>query len=65
MRIPPNSWPILKRLSFDRLKSLLFDNGQVSAKVALDRTAADWKRIINDLGKAESLRLYQESIGYK
>lgn len=27
MRIPPNSWPILKRLSFDRLKSLLFDNG--------------------------------------
>jgi len=39
--------------------------GQVSAKVALDRTAADWKRIINDTGKAEELRLYQESIGYK
>jgi len=39
--------------------------GQVSAKVALDRTAADWRRIINDLGKAEMLKLYRDSIGYK
>jgi multiple sugar transport system substrate-binding protein len=39
--------------------------GQVSAKVALDRTYADWVRIVADLGKARLLKLYQESIGYK
>ncbi len=39
--------------------------GQVTAKQALDRTAQDWKRIINDTGKAQLLKLYQESIGYK
>jgi multiple sugar transport system substrate-binding protein len=38
--------------------------GQISAKQALDRTAADWKKIINDTGKAQLLKLYQESIGY-
>ncbi|MGA2766656.1 MAG: ABC transporter substrate-binding protein, partial [Spirochaetia bacterium] len=39
--------------------------GQVSAKQALDRTAADWKRIIADIGKDQELKLYQESIGFK
>ncbi len=39
--------------------------GQVSPKVALDRTYADWVRIVNDYGKAKLLKLYQESIGYK
>jgi hypothetical protein len=39
--------------------------GQVSPKVALDRTYADWVRIVADLGKARLLKLYQESIGYK
>jgi multiple sugar transport system substrate-binding protein len=39
--------------------------GQVTAKQALDRTAEDWKRIINDTGKAQLLKLYQESIGFK
>ena len=39
--------------------------GQITAKQALDRTAADWKRIINDIGKDQELKLYQESIGYK
>ncbi len=39
--------------------------GQVSAKAALDRTYADWVRVVADLGKARLLKLYQESIGYK
>ena len=38
--------------------------GQVSAQEALDRTYDDWVRIIDDIGKEELLRLYQESIGY-
>ena len=38
--------------------------GQITAQEALDRTAADWKRIVDDLGKDELLKLYQESIGY-
>ena len=38
--------------------------GQVSAQEALDRTYDDWVRIVNDYGKDELLRLYQESIGY-
>ncbi len=39
--------------------------GQVSAKEALDRTYTDWQRIIEDNGKDQELKLYQESIGYK
>jgi len=39
--------------------------GQITAKQALDRTAADWKRIVADIGKDKLLKLYQESIGYK
>ena len=39
--------------------------GQVSPKAALDRTYADWVRIVADYGKARMLKLYQESIGYK
>ena len=38
--------------------------GQVSAQEALDRTYDDWVRIIDDYGKEDLLRLYQESIGY-
>ncbi len=38
--------------------------GQVSAQEALDRTAADWNMIIDDYGREELLKLYQESIGY-
>lgn len=38
--------------------------GQVSPQEALDRTYEDWVRIIDDIGKEELLRLYQESIGY-
>jgi len=38
--------------------------GQVSAQEALDRTYDDWVRIIEDYGKEDLLRLYQESIGY-
>ena len=37
--------------------------GQVSAQEALDRTYDDWVRIIDDYGKEDLLRLYQESIG--
>jgi multiple sugar transport system substrate-binding protein len=39
--------------------------GQLSPKDALDRTAADWKRILNDLGKDKELNYYQVSIGYR
>jgi multiple sugar transport system substrate-binding protein len=39
--------------------------GQVSPKVALDRTYQDWVRIVADYGKAKLLKLYQESINYK
>jgi multiple sugar transport system substrate-binding protein len=39
--------------------------GQVSPKVALDRTYQDWVRIVADLGKSKLLKLYQESINYK
>lgn len=39
--------------------------GQLSPKEALDRTYEDWVRIIEDYGKEELLKLYQESIGYK
>jgi multiple sugar transport system substrate-binding protein len=39
--------------------------GQVSPKVALDRTYQDWVRIVADYGKSKLLKLYQESIGYK
>jgi multiple sugar transport system substrate-binding protein len=38
--------------------------GQISAKEALDRTYADWQRIIADQGKDNLLKLYQTSIGY-
>jgi multiple sugar transport system substrate-binding protein len=38
--------------------------GQVSPKEALDRTYADWVRIVNDYGKDKLLKLYQDSIGY-
>ncbi len=38
--------------------------GQLSAQEALDRTYEDWTFIIEDYGKEELLRLYQESIGY-
>jgi multiple sugar transport system substrate-binding protein len=38
--------------------------GQVTAQEALDRTYDDWVRIIDDIGKEDLLRLYQESIGY-
>jgi len=38
--------------------------GQVSAQEALDRTYEDWNRIIDDYGREDLLRLYQESIGY-
>jgi multiple sugar transport system substrate-binding protein len=38
--------------------------GQMSAQEALDRTASDWKRIVDDLGKEQELKLYQDSIGY-
>lgn len=40
-------------------------SGQVTAKEALDRTAKDWNDINDRLGKAEQLKYYQESIGYK
>ena len=38
--------------------------GQVTAQEALDRTCEDWKRIVDDLGKDDLLKAYQESIGY-
>ena len=38
--------------------------GQVTAQEALDRTYDDWVRIIDDYGKEDLLKLYQESIGY-
>jgi multiple sugar transport system substrate-binding protein len=38
--------------------------GQISAQEALDRTYKDWVRIVDDYGKDELLKLYQESIGY-
>ncbi len=39
-------------------------SGQVSAQEALDRTARDWERITNRLGKDMQLQLYREAIGY-
>ncbi len=39
--------------------------GQISAQEALDRTKADWEAIIEEQGKDNLLKLYQESIGYK
>jgi len=38
--------------------------GQMSAQDALNRTAEDWKLIIDEYGKDMLLKLYQESIGY-
>ena len=38
--------------------------GQVTAQEALDRTYDDWVRIVDDIGKEDLLKLYQESIGY-
>jgi multiple sugar transport system substrate-binding protein len=38
--------------------------GQVSCQEALDRTKEDWNAIIDDLGREDLLKLYQESIGY-
>lgn len=38
--------------------------GQISPQEALDRTYDDWVRIIEDYGKEDLLKLYQESIGY-
>ncbi len=37
---------------------------QVSIEEALKRTARDWERITNRLGRDEQLKLYQEAIGY-
>jgi multiple sugar transport system substrate-binding protein len=39
--------------------------GQLSPQKALDRTAQDWREITQRLGKAEQLKVYQASIGYK
>ncbi|NLA58148.1 MAG: extracellular solute-binding protein [Firmicutes bacterium] len=39
-------------------------SGQVSAQEALDRTARDWERSTNRLGKETQLQLYREAIGY-
>jgi multiple sugar transport system substrate-binding protein len=38
--------------------------GQVSPQEALDRTYADWVRIVDDIGKDTLLTQYQDSIGY-
>ena len=38
--------------------------GQLSPQEALDRTYEDWMFILEDYGKDELLKLYQESIGY-
>ncbi len=38
--------------------------GQITAQEALDRTKADWNKIIDDYGREDLLKLYQESIGY-
>ena len=38
--------------------------GQVSAQEALDRTYDDWVRILDDYGREDLLRMYQESVGY-
>lgn len=38
--------------------------GQITSQEALDRTAEDWKRIVEDYGKDNLLKLYQESLGY-
>ncbi len=38
--------------------------GQVTPQEALDRTYEDWNRIIDDIGREDLLKLYQESIGY-
>jgi len=38
--------------------------GQITPKEALDLTYADWNRIIDDYGREDLLKLYQESIGY-
>ncbi|NLJ24807.1 MAG: extracellular solute-binding protein [Firmicutes bacterium] len=37
---------------------------QVSVEEALNRTARDWDRITDRLGRKEQLKLYQEAIGY-
>ncbi|HHV93479.1 MAG TPA: extracellular solute-binding protein [Firmicutes bacterium] len=39
-------------------------SGQVSAQEALNRTAQDWERITNRLGRQSQLELYREAIGY-
>jgi multiple sugar transport system substrate-binding protein len=38
--------------------------GQMSAQEALDLTYDDWTRIVDDIGKDDLLKMYQESIGY-
>lgn len=38
--------------------------GQATAQQALDRTAQDWDKITEDLGREEQKKLYQEAIGY-
>jgi multiple sugar transport system substrate-binding protein len=38
--------------------------GQVSPQEALDRTYEDWVRIVDDRGKDQLLKLYQDAIGY-
>lgn len=38
--------------------------GQITPQEALDRTKDDWNRIIDDYGRDDLLKLYQESIGY-
>jgi multiple sugar transport system substrate-binding protein len=39
--------------------------GQLKPQEALDRTAKEWDEITNRLGRADQLKQYQESIGYK
>jgi multiple sugar transport system substrate-binding protein len=38
--------------------------GQITPQEALDLTYDDWNRIIDDYGREDLLKLYQESIGY-
>ncbi|MCB0169128.1 MAG: extracellular solute-binding protein [Anaerolineae bacterium] len=39
--------------------------GQLTPQEALDRTYDDWQFIIDDYGREDLLKLYQESIGYQ
>ena len=54
----------LRVLGHPRQEPVRGDGGEMSAKQALDNTAASWEQVTDRIGRDSQLKDYQEAIGY-